>query len=92
MIGWMAVKIIEMSVLFQWMIVRLFNMADVILNQMWIDSAIRYFAMVIWCLALMVITVTIVMILFSIIVLMTSSVLYLAFNVETPASKVFVIY
>ncbi len=81
-----------MSVLFQWMIVRLFNMADVILNQMWIDSAIRYFAMVIWCLALMVITVTIVMILFSIIVLMTSSVLYLAFNVETPASKVFVIY
>jgi hypothetical protein len=85
--------------------VGLFNMAGVILNQGWIrvnhvinanqrliDRAIRYFAMVVWCLALMVITVTTVMILFAIIVFITSTVLYLAFGVEIPGSKVFVIY
>lgn len=73
--------------------VGLFNMACVILNQ-WIirmnqrmianqrmiDHAIRYFAMVIWCLALMVITVTIVMLLFVIIVLTVSTILYLVFG------------
>jgi len=89
MIGWMTVKVIEISVLFQWMLVRLFNMAGVILNQgwiqmnhvinanqRWIDRAIRYFAMVIWCFAMIVL----VMILLLIIVLMTSTVLYLVFG------------
>ena len=85
--------------------VGLFNMACVILNQgiirmnqmwianqMYIDRAIRYFAMVIWCLAMMVITVTTIMILFAIIVLTVSTILYLGFGVEMPVQKVFVIY
>ena len=85
--------------------VGLFNMACVILNQgiirmnqrwianqRYIDRAIRYFAMIIWCLALMVISVTTLMILFAVIAFMTSPVLYLVFGVEMPGSKVFVIY
>ena len=63
-----------------------------IANQRMIDRTIRYFAMVIWCLALTVITVTTVMILFALIVFMTSPVLYLVFGVDTPGSKVFIIY
>ena len=74
--------------------VGLFNMACVILNQRWIanqrmiNRAIRYFAMGVWYLAMIVL----VMILLLIVVIMASTVLYLGFGTETPGPKVFVIY
>lgn len=72
--------------------VGLFNMACVILNQRYNDRAIKYFAMVIWCLAMMVITTTIVMVLLAIIMLAASTILYLVFGVVMPGQKVFIIY
>jgi len=59
-----------------------------IANQRMINRAIRYFAMGVWYLAMIVL----VMILLLIVVIMASTVLYLGFGKETPGPKMFVIY
>ena len=97
----MVMLIYDTYIWVQKLCVGLFNMACVILNQGWIranqgmianqrmiDRAIRYFAMGIWYLA-MIVLVMITLLIGSIVAF---TVLYLVFSMEMRGPKMFVIY